>query len=86
MMVSMTTFLNQFYIQYSEGGHIAGPWSAPVLLFDNTDEAFCNPDGSKRLNYAGHAYPQWLGTEVNELVLSWTYGGSDTRMALVTFS
>lgn len=82
----MSSYLNQFYIQYSEGGHIAGPWSKPVLLFVNDDEDCCNANGSKKNNYAGNVYPQWLGTEGNEMVLSWTYGGCHTHMALVTFS
>ena len=85
-MISMSTFLDAFFIQYSEGGHITGPWSTPVQLFANNKMACCNSDGSKKLNYAGHAYPQWLGTEANEVILSWTYDGGDTYMALVTFS
>lgn len=82
----MTTYTNQFYIQYSKEGHIIGPWSDPVLLYVNNDMACCNSDGSLKYNYAGNAYPYWLGNEVNELVLSWTYGGCETHMALVTFS
>lgn len=71
--------MNEIYIQYAKGGHISGPYSAPVLLF--------RPAAASSFgNYAGHAYPQWLGTESKELIISWTYNSSETRMALVTFS
>lgn len=84
LIVSLTTFMNQIYIQYSEGGHIVGPYSAPVLLW-NTAQA-TDSKGVSVGNYAGHAYPQWLGTSSNEMIISWTYNTNETHMALVTFS
>lgn len=70
--------MDQIYIKYSMGGDIVGPWSIPQLLYD--------PPAAKTLgNYAGHAYPQWLGKDSNELVISWTWITNATRMALVTF-
>lgn len=79
LIVSLTTFTNQIYIQYSMGGHIVGPWSIPQLLWDSVPAKSFD-------NYAGHAYPQWLGKDSNVLIISWTYNTSATRMALVTFS
>ncbi len=56
-----------------------GPYNDPVLLY--------NPVAASSFgNYAGHAYPQWLGTDSKELILSWTYNTHETHMALVTFS
>lgn len=70
--------MDQIYIQYSMSGHIVGPWSIPQLLYD--------PPAAKTFgNYAGHAYPQWVGMEEDELVVSWTWGTNATRMAKVTF-
>ena len=86
LIIALTTFMNQFYIQYSKSGHIVGPYSDSVELYKGGAEACCNSEGQEKGNYAGHAYPQWLGTEANEVILSWTYNGSETQMALVTFS
>ncbi len=79
LLISLTTFTNQIYIQYSMGGHIVGPWSIPQLLWDSV------PAIGSFGNYAAHAYPQWLGTDSDELIISWTYNTNATRMALVTF-
>lgn len=64
---------------------MVGPYSAPVLLWD-TAQACCNAQGGSIGNYAGHAYPQWLGTDSNELIISWTYNTHETHVALVRFS
>ena len=79
-IVSLTSLMNEIYIQYSIGGHIMGPYSKPELLYRPSK-------ASSFGNYAGHAYPQWLSTSTGskELIISWTYNSSDTRMALVTF-
>lgn len=63
---------------YSTTGDLQGPYSEPVLVFDT-----CNGCG----NYAGNAYPYWLGSNASQIMLSWSVGGgAETQMALLTFS
>ena len=69
-----------FYVQHSTSGNAQGPYTEAQAIFSPTDGTnFC---------YAGHSYPQFFGTEAQEVLLTWTYQDPDTytRMAKLTFS
>ena len=75
-----------FYVRYSLSGRIEGPYSDQQTLY----KTFPAGAGVTQMNYAGHAYPQFLGNRTGkEVLLSWTEqppGGYQMGMAKVTFS
>ncbi len=71
---------NIFWLRYSKDGMVhTGQWSDQIQLFETT------PYSSSKYNYAGHAYPGY-DTTGKTVLLSWTYDGSQTAMATVTFA
>ena len=86
LIVYMTTCGDStFYIRYSVSGQIEGPYSAAQTLYKTIPPA----DDPTHMNYAGHAYPQFLGNRNgSEVLLSWTEqpaGGYQMGMAKVMF-
>ena len=70
---------NIFWLRYSYGDKITtGGWSDQIQLYVTTP-------ASGKYNYAGHAYPGYDPTG-KTILLSWTYDGSQTGMAVVTFA
>ncbi len=66
-----------FWVSYSTSGHAYGPYTKAQKIFD--------PPWGKGINYGGHAYPQFFGTDAKDVLLSWTVSGAYTQMAKVTF-
>lgn len=95
VIVYMTSCVDStFYIRYSVSGRIEGPYSDQQTLYETMPPAAragTNGDGDnvKGMNYAGHAYPQFLGDRSGkQVLLSWTeqpLGGYQMGMATVTF-
>lgn len=89
VIIYMTSCVDStFYIRYSVSGRIEGPYSDQQTLY-KTVPARTGGD-VMAMNYAGHAYPQFLGDRSGkEVLLSWTEqpeGGYQMGMATVTFS
>jgi hypothetical protein len=66
-----------FYMRYSLDGDVTGTWSDQITLYETTPV-------SNKFNYAAHAYPGY-DESGKTVLLSWTYGGYQTKMATVTF-
>lgn len=82
---------NTFYLRYSVSGRIEGPYSAQQTLYKTAAPAAAAGKGDDEagMNYAGHAYPRFLGNGTGrEVLLSWTeqpLGGYQMGMAKVVF-
>lgn len=72
---------NTFYMRYSTNGFVTGQdnWSDQVTLYETT------PASSSQYNYAAHAYSGYDASG-KTVLLSWTYGGGQTKLATVTFA
>ena len=77
-----------FYMRYSTTGALEGPYSEEMTLY-KTEPAGSAGEGEEGINYAGHAYPRFLGDRGGaEVLLSWTEqpgGGYEMGMARVQF-
>lgn len=76
-----------WYVRYSLSGKAHGPYS-------EQSSAVFDPPWGTDYNYGGQAYPQFFGTNGQEVLLSWTYRANTpnlanamlTQMAKLTFS
>ena len=75
-----------FYFRYSVSGAIEGPYSEEETLYKTQPAG----EGETGMNYAGHAYPRFLGDRAGgEVLLSWTEqpgGGYEMGMAKAVFT